>query len=259
MIENCKLTLSIVMPALNEEDNIGEAVKTSFQSLKKWGIDGEVIVIDDGSSDNTHSIVVEMMQNYDNLRMITHQRPMGLGYSFFDGIKNSGKDIVVLLPGDNEVDPDYTLSFFYLLNHVDIIVPFFYNVEVRDRIRRLISSTYRFIINMSFGINLNYTNGTVFYRRCILQDIELKSTGFFYQAELLIKLIRKGYLFAEVPNFLLTRVGGTSKATTLKSLWRVIRDYLNLAYQIHIRRIESKKDYRNLNPQSVTYQEINNR
>jgi hypothetical protein len=145
------------------------------------------------------------------------------------------------------------------LNHVDIIVPFFYNVEVRDRVRRLFSSMYRFIINMSFGINLNYTNGTVFYRRCILQDIELKSTGFFYQAELLIKLIRKGYLFAEVPNFLLTRRGGTSKATTLKSLWRVIRDYLSLAYQIHIRRIESKKDYCKLNPKSVTYLEINNR
>jgi len=259
MIENGMPTLSIIMPALNEEDNIGEAVKTAFQSLKKWGIDGEVVVIDDGSSDKTHSIVVEMMKNYDHLKMITHQRPMGLGYSFFDGIKNSNKDIVVLLPGDNEVDPDYTLSYFALLKNVDIIVPFFYNVEVRDRIRRLISSTYRFIINMSFGINLNYTNGTVFYRRCILQDIELKSTGFFYQAELLIKLIRKGYLFAEVPNFLLTRMGGTSKATTLKSLWRVIRDYLSLVYQIHIRRIENKKDYHKLNPQSVTYLEINNR
>jgi dolichol-phosphate mannosyltransferase len=259
MNKNCKLTLSIIMPALNEEDNIGEAVKTAFQSLKKREIDGEVIVVDDGSSDNTHSIVVEMMKKYDHLKMITHQRPMGLGYSFFDGIKNSDKDIVVLLPGDNEVDPDYTLSYFALLNQVDIIVPFFYNVEVRDRVRRLISSTYRFIINMSFGINLNYTNGTVFYRRCILQDIELKSTGFFYQAELLIKLIRKGYLFAEVPNFLLTRMGGTSKATTLKSLWRVIRDYLSLVYQIHIRRIENKKDYNRLNPKSVTYLEVNNR
>src|SRR5207248_11708364 len=122
-----------------------------------------------------------------------------------------------------------------------------------DRKRRLISALYRFIINISFGISLTYTNGTVFYRRCILEDIELKSAGFFYQAELLIKLIRKGYLYAEVPNFLLMRGEGQSKATTLKSLRSIIRDYLRLAFAIHIKRIESKRDYRRLHEQSVSY------
>lgn len=253
MIGNGNQTLSIVMPALNEEDNIGEAVETTFQSLQKWEIDGEVIVVNDGSSDNTHSIVTEMMKNYNHLKMITHERPMGLGYSFFDGIKHSNRDIVVMFPGDNENNPDDALSFFSLLNYVDIVIPFIHNIEVRDKKRRMISSLYRFIINMSFGINLNYTNGTVFYRRVILQDVELKSAGFFYQAELLIKLIRKGYLYAEVPNFLSARNSGHSKATTIRSLLKVMRDYVRLAYQIHIKKIEGERNYRKLNQQSVTF------
>jgi hypothetical protein len=106
---------------------------------------------------------------------------------------------------------------------------------------------------MSFGIGLTYTNGTVFYRRCLLKDIELKSTGFFYQAELLIKLIRKGYLYAEVPNFLSVRGSGKSKATTLKSLWKVIKDYMRLVIAIHILRREGRTDIKKLDPNSVTF------
>ncbi len=148
------------------------------------------------------------------------------------------------------------MNFINLMEYVDVIVPFIHNVEVRNRKRRIISSLYRFIINMTFGINLNYTNGTVFYKRCIFDNIELKSFGFFYQAEILIKLVRQGYLFAEVPNFLANRITGKSKATTLKALFKVIKSYLHLVYEIHIRRIETKKPkwaYRKFNKHTVSY------
>jgi len=98
------------------------------------------------------------------------------------------------------------------------IIPFIFNAEVRSKGRRLLSSIYRFVINTSFGLNLNYTNGTVIYRRSVLNTVKLNSFGFFYQAELLIKLIRNGYLYAEVPCSLSTRAVGSSKATTFFSL-----------------------------------------
>jgi hypothetical protein len=106
---------------------------------------------------------------------------------------------------------------------------------------------------MSFGTNLNYTNGTVFYRKTVFKDIELKSHGFFYQSELLIRLIRKGYLFAEVPNYLMVRKDGKSKATTLKSLLAVIKDYLRLIFDIHILRIELREGYRKVSNDSMSY------
>ena len=121
---------------------------------------------------------------------IKHIYPQGIGISFWDGLDNAKGDIVVMLPGDNENDPWEIFRYLGLLEHVDIIIPFIFNKETRSIFRNVLSYIYRFIINMSFGINLNYTNGTVFYRRCILSDIELRSFGFFYQAELLIKLIK---------------------------------------------------------------------
>jgi dolichol-phosphate mannosyltransferase len=246
------------MPALNEEANIENAVEKALFAVKKFGIDGEIIVIDDGSTDRTSSIVLSLMNKYKNIKLIKHPRPYGIGYSFMDGIKNSNKDVVVMFPGDNENDPINALEFYSLMGKVDIIVPFIANIEVRSIPRRIISSMYRFIINMSFGVSLNYTNGTVFYRRCIFDDINLYSQGFFYQAELLIKALRRGYLFVEVPNILLKRKVGESKAIKFKSLAYVIKGYLMLVYKIHIKRIESKRDYDKLHQQSISYQKYKN-
>ena len=58
---------------------------------------------------------------------------------------------------------------------------------------------YKGIINLSFGMLLNYMNGAAMFRKSILRDYNLQNTGFFFQTELLIKSIKKGYLYAEVP------------------------------------------------------------
>jgi len=249
-----KNTLSVIMPALNEEKNIETAIVSTLDSFEKHEIDGEIIVINDGSTDKTRDIVEGLSQKTHKIKIISHKKPMGIGYSFIDGVKNSEKDVVVMFPGDNENNPDDALLFFDLMDKVDIIIPFIHNIDVRDKGRRVISSIYNFIINMTFGIKLNYHNGTTFYRREIVNEVELSSYGFFYQAELLIKLIRKGYLFAEVPNYLGQRATGTSKAFTLKSFAEIIKGYIALTYNIHVKAVEGRKNYKVLNPNSVTYQ-----
>ncbi|OGH99369.1 MAG: hypothetical protein A2039_05620 [Candidatus Melainabacteria bacterium GWA2_34_9] len=249
-----KYSLSVIMPALNEEKNIEKAVINTLTALNKHEINGEIIIVNDGSTDNTANIARELSKNIDNLKIITHKKPEGIGRSVWDGMKSSEKDIVVYFPADNENDPDDALRFFDLMDNVDILVPFIHNIEVRDKTRRLISAIYNFIINMTFGIKLNYHNGTTLYRRVILNDIELSNFGFFYQAEILIKLIRKGYLFAEVPNYLGQRASGESKALTSKSFVQTSVGYLNLAYTIHIKALETKKNYQKLHPESITYQ-----
>jgi hypothetical protein len=81
---------------------------------------------------------------------------------------------------------------------------------------------------------LNYTNGTVLYRRSILKQISLKSTGFFYQTELLVKTIRAGYLFAEAPCALGKRTSGRSKAVTLRSFLGVAKSYFSLLNAVYL-------------------------
>lgn len=251
-------TLSVVMPCLNEQDNVAAAIQRTLAAFDRHGIEGEIVVINDGSTDNTAGVVRALAGRHPNVRLIEHARPMGIGFSFWDGVQNARNDFVTMFPGDDENDPDDALLYYYLTRDVDIVVPFIHNVEVRSIWRRVISSSYRFIINMSFGMNLNYTNGTVIYNRSILDGVTLKSSGFLYQAELLIKLIRAGYLYAETPHFLERRGNGKTKALTLKSFLQVTRGYLRLIWEIHVLRRTGFSDVQ-IDLRSATYRRIHAR
>lgn len=245
-------TLSVVMPCLNEEENVASAIRSTLAAFDRHDIEGEIVVINDGSSDGTAAVVRTFAERHPNVRLIEHARPMGIGASFWDGVRNARNDFVTIFPGDDENDPDDALLCYYLTRDVDIIVPFILNVEVRSVWRRLISSLYRFIINISFGTNLNYTNGTVIYNRAILESVTLKTSGFFYQAELLIKLIRAGYLYAETPHFLSRRGSGKTKALSLKSFLEVTRGYLSLVWEVHVLHRAGFADVP-IDPRSATY------
>ena len=240
------------MPCFNEEIAVRFSIDRTFEAFKKYNLDGEIIVIDDGSFDETSNIVKSLQQKYSNLILLRNDFNHGIGYSFFKGVENSTKELITMFPGDNESNPIDSLLYIDLMKSVDILVPFIRNVEVRSIYRRLISSCFRFIVNLSFGMNLNYTNGTVIYRKCILAQIRPISKGFFYQAEILVQLVRMGYLYAETPHFLEVRTGGVTKAVSLKSLKNVLLSFLTLFYKVHIQRSLGNTDI-SLNPKSITY------
>ncbi|MGE4132095.1 MAG: glycosyltransferase family 2 protein [Bdellovibrionales bacterium] len=229
-----KFDISVVMPALNEQANLERAVIETVQSFEKLGIGGEIVLINDGSQDETGAIADRLAKIYPFIHVIHHAKPNGIGGSFWEGAHQAQGDVVTMLPGDGENDPIEILRYLPLMKQVDIVVPFVYNLEVRGRSRRWVSRLYKAIINLSFGMLLNYMNGTVMYRRSVLTSLTLKARGFFYQTELLIKAIRMGYLYAEVPYALGTRSTGKSKALTLKSFFRLSRDYLRTVYQVYV-------------------------
>ncbi len=235
-----KFGISVIMPALNEEENIRDAVTNTLKAFVNLSINGEVVVINDGSTDKTKDIVNEIIKNDDRVKLVNHTTPHGVGKSFWDGVDHSTKEVVSMFPGDNENDPWETLRYFDLLDHVDIVVPFVFNKEARPFFRNVLSYVYRFIINATFHVNLNYTNGTVLYRKAILGDVNNRSSGFFYQTDILIRLLNKSYLFAEVPYRLGVRKG-LSKAVSFPSLLQVMRGYLRLVRDMKISKSGGKK------------------
>ncbi len=236
------------MPSLNEERNIARAVSNVIEGFNSLGIKGEILVINDGSSDATGRIAAELSSRHPFISVIHHERPQGIGASFWDGVQKAGGDVVTMMPGDGENDAAEILRYLPLMEQVDIVVPFIYNRSVRTFRRRILSIIYREIIKMSFGLSLNYMNGTVMYRRGIFSGITLNAGGFFYQTELLVKTILAGYLYAEVPCALLQRDSGQSKATTFKSLLKVSRSYISLLREVYGRNLSLPP----LSPDSVT-------
>lgn len=228
-----KMFLSIIMPALNEENNIRAAVENTLQAFDDFQIEGEILVVNDGSTDRTRDIVRGELAQEGRVSMITHENPQGIGASFWDGVDRAKGNIVSMFPGDNENDPWEILRYYKLLEHVDMVIPFVFNKEARSLFRNGVSFIYRFIINTTFLVYFNYTNGTVLYRKSILEQLPYRSTNFFFQTDILVRTVKRGYLFAEVPYRLGARSHGVSKAVTFPSLIQVIKGYLRLVHDIY--------------------------
>ena len=234
------VSISIIIPALNEEKYILVAINSSLKAIDKLALDGEIIVVNDGSTDMTKEITEEAMKRDSRIRVINHDVSQGLGKAFWVGVDNMRGNLVCTIPGDNENDAYEILRYHKLLEHVDIVIPFVYNNQVRPFYRSALSFVYRFIVNSTFLVNLNYTNGTALYKKSILKELEYRSSGFFFQTDILIRLIKRGYLFAEVPYRLGQRKGGISKAVSFPSLIQVIKGYIRLTRDQYYARSEKE-------------------
>ncbi len=228
-----KYTVTVSMPALNEGNNLAAAVHNVLQGFHELGISGELIIVNDGSSDTTGKIAEKFQSEHGNVSVVHHQTPQGFGRAFWAGVQKASGPAVVMIPGDGENDAREILRHLSLLDTVDVVVPHVANPQVRSLRRRVLSCLFSWIINATFGLSLKYYNGTVLYRREILRTIALKSTGFFYQAELLIKTLGAGVSYAEVPYLLGQRGQGESKALTLKSLAEVFHAYIHMVISIY--------------------------
>lgn len=243
--------LSVIIPALNEQDNIESTIRDTLRALDEFKINAEIVVINDGSTDKTGEIIARLMQSDLRIRVLRHDRPQGVGASFWDGVDNAQGEAVVMLPGDNENDPREIFRYFRLLEDVDIVIPFNFNKQARSLFRNALSFVYRFIINTTFLVNFNYTNGTILFRRSLLKEIEHRSRSFFFLTDILVRSVKKGYLFAEVPYRLGLRKTGVSKAVTIPSLFQVMGGYLRLVRDYYFLKHNKKKMFAS---DSMSYQ-----
>ncbi len=236
-----KVNISVIMPALNEEKNVLAAIDNTLKAFEEFNINGEIVVVDDGSTDGTGDLVNHTVEKDSRVRLICHQVSRGIGASFWDGVDNANGGIILMIPGDNENDPWEILRYHKLVEHVDIVIPFIFNKEARPLFRNALSFVYRFIVNTTFLVNFNYTNGTVLYRKSILKELDYRGNGFFFQTDILIRTVKRGYLFAEVPCRVGLRREGVSKAVTFPSLLQVMRGYLHLVRDLYGKKHKKSK------------------
>lgn len=240
--------ISVIMPALNEEEAIKASVANVMAGFRRFSLDGELVIVNDGSDDRTGEIAEELAIRHDNITVVHHAEPEGIGSAFRDGVKAASGELVVYIPGDGENDAAEIFRYVPLMETVDIVIPYVTNPEIRPWRRRLISSFYHFIMTRTFSIPVRYMNGNVLYRRAILDGVPYGSNGFFYQAELLIKVLRRRYLYAEVPYLQKVRLGGASKSVTFSGLVTVVRGYLGMVKDHYC----SRENDQFLSPASVT-------
>jgi glycosyltransferase involved in cell wall biosynthesis len=224
-------SFSFIVPALNEEKNL-PAVMEEIASVTRQGgvLDYEVVVIDDGSTDETAAVVAGLGSHYGNITFVRNETRRGVGKSFLAGAAIARKDYCLIVPGDNEFDLDFFPGAVSALSagDSDFVVTYVLNPQLRPRHRRVISFLYINMFNFLFRTDFRYTNGIVIYPAGWIRSVKLLSAGYTFQSEALLKACHEGKRFAYAGMNIRPRAHGKTKvfsfgvmAEVLASLARI--------------------------------------
>ena len=221
--------LSIIIPTLNEEDNIKKTLNKIQKISNK--IDLNIVVVDDNSKDNTLKLV-ELFKKKLDIKIIRNDKKLGLGYALMKGYLISNNPFVMFLDADLSVDESDILNLFYSKKQNGIVIGSRYlkksKIYEANRKKVFISYLLNVIISKFFKLGVIDVSHSF---RIISKNIEIVSKnyshpGFFW--EMTINAKRKKFTLEEIPITFKERTYGTSKNKSFLMLLSVIKSLVNL-------------------------------
>lgn len=228
------IDLSIVIPVFNEHENIDLIVKELKDTIAGWKFRTEVVMVNDGSSDNSWELMQKAAAKEPFIRIVNHDRNRGFGAALKTGYSNARGRVVATMDADLTQDPRQIASFMEAMDKgADIVIGSRYvsggrMVDVAAH-RRFVSAMGRLFVKLLFNLPVkDATNGFRAVRRQVVQSIPLQSDSFNILPEMVVKAARRGYKITEVPMILTKRKFGTSKMNPMKDYFLEISTLLKL-------------------------------
>lgn len=225
------LPLSVIIFCYNEAGNIGRVLELCARMIPEITSDFELIVVDDGSSDNTAEEVQALAHHIPNLILIRHEVNKGIGLALRSGYAAASKEYVCAIPGDNQFD----LSLLKSVKPFDDTTFYsFYRINTGSysAYRKLLTWANRLFNQHVIGIFLRDVNWVKVYRLSQLRNMRPKLTSSLVESEICAKLFRSGVRPIEMPTNYLRREFGTPKGGSWKTLRSAMRDMLKLVWEV---------------------------
>jgi len=223
-------SLSVFFPAFNEEAIIEKTVTDAVSACAPLTDDLEVLVVDDGSADQTSAIVQRMTIADPRVRLIRHERNRGYGAALRTGFAAARKELVFFSDADGQFDLRELPGLLALVAQAPVVVGF--RIKRNDPPHRLfIAKTYKLIVRLVFGLQVRDIDCAFkLFRRDVFEGILLESNGAFISSELLIKLKRRGVPILERGVNHYPRTTGYSKGAGVGVILKTIKDILRLRF-----------------------------
>jgi len=192
-------TLSIVMPAYNERENVESAIDGATLFLQKKSIKGEIVIVDDGSRDGTTAVLRKIKKRIANLRVVTHRQNTGYGDAVWDGLRAAKGDLIFFTDSDCQFDINQLSLFLRKIESSDVVIGF--RKKRSEGWRRKINALgWGLVCRIMLGIKFKDIDCAFkLFRRGALKNIQIISSGAAFSAELLYRLKESGCKISEIP------------------------------------------------------------
>ncbi|MFN0112599.1 MAG: glycosyltransferase family 2 protein [Blastocatellia bacterium] len=225
-------SISVFFPAYNDEGSIGTMVNKALAILPQFTDDYEVIVVNDGSSDGTATLLDELARQHSAVRVIHHPRNRGYGGALRTGFLSATKDLVFYTDGDGQYDVDELVKLIPLMPNLDVEVDVVngYKIKRSDAKRRVVlGAMYKMLARLFFRLPIRDVDCDFrLMRREAIQSIDLVSTSGVVCTEMIYKLHRNGCRFVETPVHHYSRMHGQSQFFTLRRVSKTAFDFFAL-------------------------------
>jgi dolichol-phosphate mannosyltransferase len=233
------MKLSIIIPVFNEEKTIGKVLKrvaeVNLDNVRK-----EIVIVDDGSTDTTASIISDLRTSSSNFKFIKHPKNKGKGAAVITGIKNSTGDYVIIQDADLEYNPEQITSLLQPITEKKAGVVYGtrlnrlpnFKKDEREPLFLLHYLGNRFLSLMTSMLYGQWiTDMETCYKlfpKDALSGMKLKARGFEFEPEITAKLLKNGYKIKEVPISTNPRGYGQGKKLNTftdgpKAFWTIVK------------------------------------
>jgi glycosyltransferase involved in cell wall biosynthesis len=222
-------SVSAFFPCFNDEATIAHMVELAGKTLDVCGVDGEIIVVDDGSTDASPQVLRDAASQEPRLRIVTHPTNRGYGGALLSGFASSTRQWVFYTDGDGQFDPTELASLIEAAgDDVDVVQG--YKMQRADNLaRRVIGRVYHRFVAFAFRLKIRDTDCDFrLIRRSTLERIHLVHTTGVICVELVRKLQDVGARFVEVGVHHYPREHGQSQFFNFTSVVRTLRDLVGL-------------------------------
>ncbi|GCE13761.1 glycosyltransferase family 2 protein [Tengunoibacter tsumagoiensis] len=222
-------SLSVVLPAYNEEAIIEKTVQTTCAALAQWTDEFELIVVNDGSKDRTGPIVEQLMNGDSRIRLISHPINRGYGSALVTGFHAVSKDLVFFMDADGQFDITDLAAFFPLIEQYDAVLGY-RNPRCDPWIRKFNAWGWKQLVRLCFGVQVRDIDCAFkLYRAEFFQTFDLETSGAMINTEMLYKFKRAGFTYTEVGVRHLPRTEGIATGARPAVILRALRELLYFA------------------------------
>lgn len=226
-------SISMVLPAFNEEENIVEAARQCLEFATKRFASAEVIVVDDGSKDDTARVVTELARDWPQLKLISFPQNRGYGAAIAEGFRAATGDLVFFTDADLQFDVRELADLVPLLENADAVMGF--RVYRYDSVLRCILSwVYNRIVRVLFRVKVRDVDCSFkLFSRKVVDQLHLESTDFFIDTEMVARTRRLGFRIVEkgVRHYPRKHGHTTVRASHIpKTLWTVARMWWRIQF-----------------------------
>jgi glycosyltransferase involved in cell wall biosynthesis len=237
-------SISVILPAHNEEGNITAAVSHAIEVVEKLPFnDYEIIIIDDGSSDRTSELVHSIRAECRHISLIRHERNLGYGGSLKSGLRAARGDLVFFTDADLQFDINELPDFIENLKGCDMVIG--YRARRSEKfIRRFNAFGWKMLIRILFGLKVRDIDCAFkLFRRRVLDNIPIDSIGAFINSEILIRARDLGFTIKEMPVTHFPRRVGKPSGARPKTIIKAFKELFKLYGQLKRKKTRLKQEH----------------